>query len=181
MNALYAKCILYAYPGLEKIIDQTDTLVMKKALASMTDFRPCVSQCESILELTERKQLFIELKLVCDSILKRFTAEEMKCLDYRYFQQKPKEIYDDMDKRSRGYYRKQTKILEVFRSLLEESGMTDEMFEKRYLVNEFLQAVYKRVNLKEQEELRLEKMLFLPSCSCVPKRRNVVKISKKIA
>lgn len=181
MNALYVKCILYAYPVLDKIIAQTDTLVERRALASMNDFSPCASQCELILDLTKRKQSFIDLKLACDSILKRFSSEEMKCLDFKYFKQKPKEIYSGMDTYSRSYYRKQTKILVAFGELLEESGMTDEMFEERYLINEFLQAVYKRVNLKEQEELKLEKTLQTTNFVVQPKRRNVVKSNKKIA
>ena len=86
-----------------------------------------------------------------------------------------------MDTRSRNYYRKQTKILETFGQLLEERGMTNEMFEERYLINEFLQAVYKRVNLREQEEMKLEKTLLTTSLVAQPKRRNVVKSSKKIA
>ena len=181
MNALYSKCILYAYPVLDKIIAQTDALVERKALASMNDFSPCAAQCEFILDLIKRKQYFIDLKIVCDSILKRFAPDEIKCLDYKYFKQRPNKIYNGMDTRSRNYYRKQTKILETFGQLLEERGMTNEMFEERYLINEFLQAVYKRVNLKEQEELKLEKSLLSSIRISQPKRRNVVKSSKKIA
>ena len=181
MNALYAKCILYAYPSLEKIIAQTNELVEKKALASMNDFRPCAVQCDAILELIERKQLFIDLKLACDCILKRFTPEEMRFLDFKYFKQKPKETYEDIDTYNRGYYRKQARIFLGFKSLLEESGMTDKMFEERYLVNEFLQAVYKRVNFKEEEEKSLERNLIGQTVYHPIKRRNVVKSSSKIA
>ena len=159
MNTLYAKSILYAYPCLEVMIEQIDELVVKKALGSMDNFRPCVTQCETIIDLTEQKDLIIDLKLLCDQLLLKFTPDELDCLDYKYFKKKPKEYYSDFDFVSRAYFRKQIRLAKKFAILLEKAKWTDELFEKEYLKIDFFCELVKRV--KKQEENLCKKKNFI--------------------
>ena len=154
MKTVYAKCILYAYANLESILEQIDSLVEKKALASMDDFSPCIEQCEKVLALTEQKDVIIDLKLKCDKILTKFTDEEKDCLDYRYFKQKPKEYFIDFDFVSRAYFRRQLKVLDKVAKLLEKSGLTDSEFENTVLKIDFFAELLKRVKMQEQSQSR---------------------------
>jgi hypothetical protein len=107
MNVYYAKSVLYAYPHIEQITEQIDELVERKALSSMTDYSPCEEIPGKIIEFTEKKKTFIKLYTITEKVLKRFKLDELDCLDYKYFKQKPKEYYKDFDAVSRGYFRKQ--------------------------------------------------------------------------
>ena len=163
MNTLYAKTILYSYGCLEEMIEQIDDLVIKKALNSMDNFKPCVVQCEAIINLTEQKDRIIQLKLVCDQILHKFNEQELDCLDYKYFKKKPKEYYTDFDFYSRAYFRKQVRLAKKFAFHLEKAQITDQVFEKNYLEIDFYRELFKRV--KSQEENAPNKRRFLIGAS----------------
>lgn len=151
MNILYAKSILYLYKDVDKLIDQIDELVEKKALSSMYDLSPCQDICESILNLTEQKDAIITLKLKTEDALSKFTDEDLIYLEYKYFRKADKERYKNLDYTSRAYFRKQIKLVEKFALRLEKKGVNDEWFNKNCLsINFFVELVRK---VKEIEEL----------------------------
>ena len=154
MNLYYAKCALYAYPNIEAVMEQIDDLVERRALASMNDFSPCEEQCEKIITLTNQKDVLIELKLVTDKVLEKMTDYQKDCLDYKYFKQKPKEYFIGFDTVSRGYFRRQNRIVERISLLFEKLGATDKWFEENCLQMDFLRELLRRI--KAQEE-RLKK------------------------
>lgn len=177
MKTLYAKCILYAYPNLEILMDQIDALVEKKALGSMDDYTPCLAQCEKVISLIEQKKVLILLKIVCDKILDKFSLEQKDLLDYKYFKQKPKEYYADFDCVSRGYFRRQIRVANEFSSRLEKSGLTDEWFEENCLVNDFFFELCKRI--KQREEKQSKKRLFLQGDTGKKIARKIFKKNKE--
>ncbi len=151
MNIIYAKTLLHAYPNIESITEQIDELVERKALSSMNDFSSCISQCEKILGLTAQKDVYINLKIILDGLMGRFTAEEIDLLDYKYFKKKPKDYYINFDSQSRGYFRRQIKVVNKFSDLLERKGITEKWYEENCLPIEFFRELLKRV--KENEVL----------------------------
>lgn len=178
MEILYSRSILYAYGCLDALIEQIDELVVKKALGSMDNFKPCLSQCESIINLTEQKDKIIELKITCDKILHKFSSQEIDCLDYKYFKKKPKEYYSEFDFYSRAYFRRQIRLAKKFATLLEKEGFTDQIFEKEYLQIDFFKELFKRV--KRQEENAPNRRRFIDgkdekACAKTSKRDDVTK------
>lgn len=159
MNLNYAKTILYAYKCLDVIMRQLDELVVKRAVNSMRDLSPCEAQCEKIIALTEQKDLLIDLKLKTKSALEKFTDEEMDCLDYKYFKFKSKEYYADYDFTSRAYFRKQVRVAGKFAKRIENAGITDEIFAKKYLEIDFFRELLKRVIERENNFLRPKEKL----------------------
>lgn len=145
MNIYYAKSILYAYPCIERLIEQIDETVEKRALASMNDCSPCFNQCEKIVELTNRKILLIKLKGYVETAIADFTAEELDCLDYKYFRKKPKSFYKDFDFTSRAYFRKQNKIVNCFAKKLLRQKLNDENYQRDYLKMDFFKELLKKV------------------------------------
>ncbi len=149
MNVLFAKAILYAYSHLEEVCLQIDDLVLKKALSSMGDTSPAIYQYEKIIDFTEQKKVIINLSLVCDKILKRFSDRELDLLDYKYFKKRDKEYYKDFDYLSRTYFRQQIKVALKFASYLEKSGIDDVYFIKKCLPINFFKELLIRVKEKE--------------------------------
>lgn len=144
MNVYYAKTALYAYPNIQAVADQIDELVEKRALSSMTDFTSVVNQCEKILDLTAQKDGLFALKLHIEDVLKQLDAEQLDCIEYRYFKRKPKEYFEGFDFDSRTYFRKQAKLAIKVAKQLENNGATDKWFEENCLVMDFFKELYKR-------------------------------------
>ncbi len=145
MKTTYTKTVLYAYANIEVIKAQIDDFVERKALASISDFSPCVEQCEKILEYTAQKVALIELKQQAEKVLKKLSAHEMDCLDYKYFKKKPKEYFIGFDFESRSYFRKQVSLIKKISEQFDRVGLTDEWFEKNCLNTNFFKELLKRV------------------------------------
>ncbi|MBR5192097.1 MAG: hypothetical protein IKW33_01640 [Clostridia bacterium] len=145
MNNYYAKTLLYAYPNLISLTEQIDELVEKKAFASMGIFSPALFQCEQILGLTNQKQIIINVKIILDKVLEKFSLDELDCFSYKYFKNKPKEYFKNFDASSRGYFRKQIKLINLFSKRLEYCGIDDDWFIKNCLNIDFFKELYKRV------------------------------------
>ncbi len=143
MNKYYVKAILYAYPNLEFVAEQIDEILQEKALLSMEDFRPCLEQCEDILEYTYQKDCLFALKIILDEVITRLSPSEVDYLEYKYFKRKPKGYFENFDAESRGYFRKQMLLAEKVGVLLEHEGMTDKEFEEKYLTIEFFKRLLK--------------------------------------
>lgn len=145
MKPIYAKCILYSYPNIDDIAEQIDELVEKKALSSMKDFSPALSQCEKIVLLTCQKELMFELKEVTRKALEMFSEDDLLYFEYKYFRKKKKEEYAMLDTCSRAYFRKQNKLLKSLCIRLENAGLSDKYFEENYLSIEFFRELLIRV------------------------------------
>ena len=149
MNYNYTKTALYAYPNIEAVMDQIDDFVERKALSSMSDFSPCLEQCEKILDYTAQKDALINLKLMIKSVLLKLSPLELDLLDYKYFKQKDKEYYVDFDSSSRKYFRRQVSLIKKVAFLFEKEGLTDEWFNQNCLTSNFFKELLKRVQIQE--------------------------------
>ena len=151
MEILYAKTVLYGYPVLENLIERIDESVEKKALNSIRDYSPCYSQCEKILDMINTKTLLIDLKVIIDGIMKKFSEQEIMHFEYKYFKTKEKEYFKDFDASSRKYFRKQISLTKKFSLLLEKSGIDDKRFKKEYLCMDFFRELFRRVAERENK------------------------------
>ena len=154
MNIYYAKTVLYAYANIEAVKEQIDNFVERKALSSMSDYTPCIEQCESILNYTAQKVALIELKELVEMVLKKLSGYELDCLDYKYFKQKPKEYFKDFDCESRSYFRRQVSLVKKIAESFENVGLTDEWFKKNCLNTNFFKELLKRVELQEKQNYK---------------------------
>ena len=154
MNVYYAKTVLYAYPLVEKIMEELDEIVLRKALSSINDCSPCLEQAEKILSFTAQKDTLIKLKIACENVVENFNQKDKDCLDYKYFKQKPKEYYKDFDYTGRTYFRRQTLIAKRFSHLIEQEGLDDKWFQEKCLTINFIKQLYKRVLLHEKSMVK---------------------------
>ena len=154
MNIYYTKTVLYAYANIEEVKEQIDDFVERKALSSMSDYTPCIEQCERIINYTAQKIALIELKEFTEKVLKKLSSYELDCLDYKYFKQKPKEYYIDFDCESRGYFRRQVSLVKKISDAFENVGLTDEWFKKNLLTTNFFKELLKRVELHEKQNYK---------------------------
>ena len=151
MKINYAKTILYAYANIESVIEQIDELVEKSALSSMCDFRPAMEQYQKILAFTEQKDVLIELKIVADGVLEKFSSYELECMDYKYFKRVDRAYYNNFDAVSRAYFRAQIKIAEKFARRMEYAGIDDLWFENKCLKIDFFRELLKLVKEREKK------------------------------
>ena len=151
MNLYYTKTVLYAYANIEEVKEQIDDFVERKALSSISDYSPCIEQCEKILNFTAQKISLIELKEMVKKALSKLTEFELDCLDYKYFKQKPKKYYIGFDYESRNYFRRQVLLAKKVSTLFERVGLTDKWFEKNCLNTSFFVELLKRVELYEKQ------------------------------
>ena len=146
--------MLHAYANIEAVKEQIDDFVDRKALSSMSDYSPCIEQCESILNYTAQKVALIELKELVERVLRGLSSYELDCLDYRYFKQKHKEYYKDFDCESRGYFRRQVSLVKKLGACFENVGLTDEWFKKNCLNTNFFKELLKRVEEQEKQNYK---------------------------
>ncbi len=150
MNSIYTKSVLYAYPHIDELCEQIDELSEKQALASMTDTSPAFFQCQKLVMLIFEKQTFIELKEKTKRALKGLSQDELDCLDYKYFKQKPKDYFLNFDTKSRTYFRKQNRLLSKVSDRLERVGVTDEWFNENCMPTDFFRDMVETV-IESQE------------------------------
>ena len=151
MKLNYTKTVLYAYANIEEVKEQIDDFVERKALSSMSDYSPCIEQCEKILNFTAQKIALIELKEMVKKALAKLTEFELDCLDYKYFRQKPKQYFIGFDYESRNYFRRQVLLAKKVSNLFEKVGLTDVWFEKNCLNTSFFVELLKRVEIYEKQ------------------------------
>lgn len=149
MKEIYAKCVLYAYPVAEEILEQIDETVLNRAIASMNDFSPTVEQCEKIIEYTEQKKTIILLCKILDDVLVGLSKEDKDLLDYKYFKMKSKDYYDGFDYMSRAYFRRQSFLSSSMAKKLENRGLDDKFFTEKCLSINFFKMLLKQVKDKE--------------------------------
>ncbi len=152
MNVLYAKALLYAYVNLDDVAKQIDELVERKAKSSFSNYKPAISQFESIIKLTYEKDIIYAVKIVCDKVLSRFNKEELDYFRYKYFKNMSKKEITFFDSTSRSYFRRQIKLAEVFAEQVEKLGIDDEFFEQKCMLVEFFRQHLKRA--EEHERLQ---------------------------
>ena len=157
MMILYAEAVLSIYSSLEDIIYEIDNIVLKRALNSMDDCSPALTQCERVIDLIKEKDLLINLFLSADKAIFSFENDDRVLLEYKYFRSCEKERYAYIDYKSRAYFRRQNALLEKFSKKMNKLGFTDEYFEKHYLTIDFIKNTVKKIIRKSIKEVNVKK------------------------
>lgn len=150
MNITYTKVLLYAYSNIDDVIEQIDELVEKKGVVSMWDNSPAMEQYLKIIELKEQKGILIELKRRMEIVLKKFTTEEMKYFEYRYFRKRAKDYYEGFDVSSRAYFRKHDILIRRLSLWLDYVDLTDSYFNERLKEIDFFKDLTRIVKENER-------------------------------
>lgn len=158
MNKYYAQCILYSYNSIDAIIKQVDKHIEEKAYFSISNFSPAFEQCLGIVKLTEKKDSLLFLKDVTKKILSEFSFSDYIHLEYKFFRKPDKLRYVTIDFKSRCYFRKQNKLIELFSNKLKENGYTDDWFTSNYLIFDFFKNLYRKVIEHERTSLKNPKI-----------------------
>lgn len=145
MELLYAKTILYSYANIDAVIEQIDEMVERKAYLSIWDFSPALSQYDAIINLTCKKQILEEVKMLIEKALGFFSDNELKFFEYKYFKRKSKEFFDGFDANSRAYFRGQLSLAKKFARVIERIGINEVYFEKYLLRIDFFKQLLVRV------------------------------------
>lgn len=145
MNNLYAKAILYSYTNLESLCNVIDEQVEKRALTSIDDCSSALEQYNKILACTAQKDLIIDLKIIVDAILQKFSTEDRQLIEYKYFKKKLPSNVDRTAFKTRAYYRKQVRLAEKFAQKLPLYGIDESYFEKNYLSIDFFKQLLRKV------------------------------------
>lgn len=163
MKINYVKTLLYAYPVTDKLIEQTDALIEKKALASMNDCSPCEEQCEKIIQLMNKKDIYLHIRLIVEEAMTKLSEEEKQCVEYKYFKNKPKEYFTLVKPKSRNYFRKQKLIAEKIEGVLRRLKIDDDWFEKKCLVLYFFKKLLSCVVERETAYSKENKTIKIAS------------------
>lgn len=159
MNTYFSKTILYGYAVLDDLINQIDELENKKAILSINDTSPAISQCEKMIDFNIQKAVLYIVKKTVDKILATFTNEELLLLDYKYFKKKDRSEYETLNYLSRTYFRKQVKVAVKFAERLESSGIDEKFFKEKCLSIDFFKNLLKIVIEKEVYSYKNKKLI----------------------
>lgn len=110
-NNIWAKTILSSYRHLERLAGAIDIAIEKKALKAPTGFESMADStlklADDIIELSERKIKYINLKVLTEKALKNLPPIEANMLIKRYIdRQSPEKIITIFNFARRTYFRK---------------------------------------------------------------------------
>lgn len=159
MNNYFAKTILYAYPVIDDVIEQIDELKEKRAIFSMDDTSPAITQCEKIVDFNVQKAVLYIIKKSVDKILQGFSEEELLLLDYKFFKKKDRSCYESLDYLSRTYFRKQIKVLSKFIARISQTSIDDCWFKEHCLSIDFFKSLLKIVIEKDVYSYKNKKLI----------------------
>ncbi len=152
MDVFYVKTLLFAYAGLDDVILSIDEQVGRKAINSRTNYSPAISQFEEIIALTNEKEIILAVKLVCDTVLGKFSEEDLTLFRYKYFGTLDEMEELLLDTTSRTYFRRQERLFNRFARRVENLGIDDDFFVKKCLSVDFFKQIYEELTCLDQTE-----------------------------
>ena len=165
MKNCWSKTILSVYRYLEKIVESIDRLIETRALYS----RQCTSQnygsnnvlhiCEKITELTDRKVLLINLKLLCEKSLFAIDKKQARLLIAKYVDgRRSSESAELMGVCPRTYFRHIIAAEECFEAEMGKLGYSSSRLKEECIGEGWIMSVYnKMANTKGDEVFVLDK------------------------
>lgn len=157
MKPLYAKVLLYSQKSVQSMLNQIDQLVLNKAIASMGIFKSCETLCLEIINLTKKKDFYINLYSLTERAINRLNEKDRELIRYKYFYDELERAKSGIDAQSREYFRKQVALLSKIGQIFEYLGVDDKKFEKQYLSNHFIRKIYSQVLMNEIMRSRVSK------------------------
>lgn len=165
---VWSKTLLTCYGCLEKISDAIDHLVYLNGINSgcmKTDALFCVNK---ILELTERKKLLINLKVITEEVLAKLDTLDARILILRYFDKvKTEECAKLLSLSKRTYFRRLKVAVASFAHGLKSIGYTAQkvanITKNELWIHDLYHALYKQElgkNITHKNEVIDERSLL---------------------
>lgn len=126
---IWSKTLLNSYMCFEKIADAIDKLVLTYGMESyhLQDAQAFEFTAEQMIELTARKKLLINLKVLCDEVLVKMNPKYARILILKYIDNmKCADIAKLYGVSIRSYFRWITEAINNFSVKLKSLGYTDE-------------------------------------------------------
>lgn len=146
----WGKAILSSYNYLQRLCDSIDLLVERTAVNSYYSFSfnfndtAIETVSNKIIELTNRKIGYINLKLIIDKVLKEIPKNQAKLIILKYIQKLSIEkTCELLDISVRSGYRRLDNALAVFMATLSCMGYTCEKLEIEYACDPFISSILK--------------------------------------
>lgn len=154
IKSLWARIILQSYKNVDRIVeslDRTIDCVAMQGFNSRTGYATTEQVIEKIIDLTYRKQGLINFKVIAREVMKCMKKDYIKLLNLKFNKnRKFHEIASEMNISLRTVFRYYDKALHQFSCMLKLLGYTDEMLEKEYSSEPFVE----RIKAKIDEEYR---------------------------
>lgn len=124
---IWSKTLLTCYGCLEKIADAIDHLVYLNGINSGCFKSDAFNCANKIIELTERKKLLINLKIITEDVLANLQPQYAKILVLKYFDRvKTEECAKIVCLSKRTFFRKLNNAIDSFCCKLNNMGYTSE-------------------------------------------------------
>ena len=146
----WGKAVLSIYHNLESVCNTLDELVLKKGIKSRNvgfDTEGTLKLMDGMLDLTERKIKFINLKLIVEKAIKAMDDKDSKYLVFRYFDRYSFGTIAHLVGASlRTAQRRVTAATVKFNQTLIGLGFNRNYLQSRYGNEPFIQGVFERFN-----------------------------------
>lgn len=161
----YVKAVLYAYPVLKTIGEEYQIHISNKALLSYRSQKSTEHLAEYIAKEIICKQRLEWLKKLLDGLMDKLDETERALLHLRYFSP-CKSRKHGFEGKNLGvistiiawsdstYFRKQNRLAEKFESMLENTGFSEEIFEKDFAFIDVFQCINRFLEGKGEDRIR---------------------------
>ncbi len=149
---IWSKTLLNSYMCFEKIADAIDKLVLTYGLDSyhLHDIQAFEFSAEQMIELTERKKLLINLKVMCDETLSKMTPKYARILILKYIDGiKSSDIAKLLGVSLRSYFRWMSEAINSFSLKLKNLGYTDEILKEMCENEIWIKQLYNKYFIAE--------------------------------
>ena len=149
---IWSKTLLNSYMCFEKITQAIDDLVLTYGLdsANLFDTQAYLYSAEQMIELTERKKLIINLKVLCDTVFANMKPQFARILILKYIDNmKSTDIAKTLGISIRSYFRWLNLAIEAFGKKLNSLGYTDVKLREMCNKEVWIKSVYNKYYIAE--------------------------------
>lgn len=149
---IWSKTLLNSYVCFEKIADAIDKLVLTYGLDSyhLHDIQAFEFSAEQMIELTDRKKLLINLKVLCDETLAKMTPKYARILILKYIDgMKCSAISKLLGVSLRSYFRWVGEAISSFSLKLKNLGYSDELLKEMCENEIWIKQLYNKYFIAE--------------------------------
>ena len=180
---VWSKTFLTVYKYLEKITDSIDSLIMNKSLNICSD---AFAVANEILELTERKVILINLKVLVESALKKANASSSKLLILKFIDGVSCEDGAKLQNISlRSYFRHIDHAVSEFSLIIKSMGFDETYLNTHFknekwlfnLYNRLLNQEINRKNRSKEKSIDMQANILKLLCSAYGQPKNKVLMS----
>lgn len=101
--------------------------------------------------------MLIELFTTAQEVLSRFTKENMRFFDFRYFGKRTAELTEELKYPNSYFFKRLKELTEEFSDYMEQAGITEKRFENEFMKIDVIRAVAQAIRDKEEREKRCKK------------------------